>query len=163
LLAYVDRMGMTPPILGLHHPLGIVGAPDAISKYTKHQINQNELFQGLLGPQVAQMRAQMQQRLEAEGPLSDPRREEVRLAMIELDKIPFWDSEYDKLRRRIVKMQARNRKLGLFETVAGPQSILAANEAAPPVATPPAADPPILFRPPTRFRPLSPHRVLHPA
>ena len=45
-------------------------------------------------------------------------------------------------------MQERNRKLGLFETVGRPPSILAANEAAPPVANPSAASPSPVGDPP---------------
>ncbi len=141
LLAYVARVGMTPKIQGLHHPLGMVGAHDAIAKYMKHQSTQEELFQGLLGPQVVQMRAKMQQGLEAEGPLSDPRREEVRLALIELNKYPFWDPKYDELRQRIVQMQDRNRKLGLVSRVALPQPDPPRSDGAAPVASPPAVDP----------------------
>ena len=142
LLAYVARMGMTPKIPGLHHPLGMAGAGAALSQYMNHQISPNEFFQGMVGSQMAQMEAQTRQRLEAEGPLSDPRREEVRLTMIELNKLPFWDPKYDELRRLIVKMQARNRKLGLFGTVAPAQPSPPSTDVAVPVANPPAADPP---------------------
>jgi hypothetical protein len=92
----------------------------ALARDGKHRTPE-ELMQGLLGPQVAQVQTRMLQGLEAEGPLSDPRREEVRLAMIELNKVPFWDPRYAEMRKQVVKMQERNRKLGLFRTVARPQ------------------------------------------
>jgi hypothetical protein len=141
LLAYVARVGLSPRIPGLNPVTG--GVPLAISKYKKHQINSNELFSEMLGPQLMQRRAQMQQALEDEGPQSDPRIEEVRLAQIELNNYPFWDPKYEELRRRIVKMQARNRKLGLSSAVALPQPSPPSSDVAPPVPDPPAADPPL--------------------
>ena len=33
--------------------------------------------------------------------------------MIELNNHPFWDPKYGEQRKRIVKMQERNKKLGL--------------------------------------------------
>jgi len=85
----------------------------------------------------------MQQRLEAEGPLPDPRREEVRLAMIELNKVPFWDPKYGEMRKRIVKMQERNRKLGLFQTVARPQPSPPSSDVGPPFDPARDANPPL--------------------
>ncbi len=137
LLAYVARVGLSPMIPGVHPTLGMAVA---VSKYKRHQINSNELFEQMLGPQLAQSRAQMQQALEDEGPQSDPRIEEVRLAQIELGHYPFWDPKYEELRRRIVKMQARNKKLDLSRTVALPQPTPPNRDVAAPVPDPPAPD-----------------------
>jgi hypothetical protein len=60
----------------------------------------------MVGPQVAQI----QQRLEAEGPQSDPLSEEIRLAQIELYKHPFWSPEYMEGYKRVTKLQAQHRK-----------------------------------------------------
>jgi hypothetical protein len=143
LLAYVARVGLSPMIPGV---LGLAGMGLALSQDGKHR-TPDELMQGLLGPQLAQMQTQMQQRLEAEGPLSDPRREEVRLAMIELSKLPLWDSKYGPMSKRIAKMQERNRKLGLFRTDARPQPTPPGSDGAPPVDNPWAADPPLAADP----------------
>ena len=59
----------------------------AVSKYKKHQINSNELLSRCSGHQLAQ-RGRRWKSAEAEGPQSDPRIEEVRLAQIELKMIP---------------------------------------------------------------------------
>jgi hypothetical protein len=139
LLAYVARVGLSPMIPGF---LPTLGMAVAVSKYKRHQINSNELFEQMLGPHLAQRRAQMQQALEDEGPQSDPRIEEVRLAQIELGNYPFWDPKYEELRRRIVKMQVRNKKLGLSRTVAAPQPTAPSTDVATPVPDPPAPDPP---------------------
>jgi hypothetical protein len=145
LLAYVAHVGLTAKIPGLHHVFGAEQMRLALSQYRKDR-NPEELFQSMVGPQVAQWR----QTLEAEGPLSDPRREEVRLAQIELAQYAFWDPKYEELRRRIVKMQARNRKLGLSGPVvplpqpSPPISYVAALAPDPPVDDPPfAADHPL--------------------
>ena len=145
LLAYVARVGLSPMIPGV---LPTLGMEVAVSKYKRHQINSNELFEQMLGHQLAQRRAQMEQALEAEGPQSDPRIEEVRLAQIELNNYPFWDPKYEEQRRRIVIMQERNKKLGLSRTVALPQPCLPSSDVATPVPDPPAADPPLAADPP---------------
>jgi hypothetical protein len=139
LLAYVGRVGLTPQIPGLRHGLGQAGMGLILTKDGKRR-TPSEMMQGLL-PQMAQMQARMQQGLDDEGPQSDPRVEEVRLAMIELNKLPFWDPKYDELRRRVVKMQERNKKLGLHATVAQPPSIPLSGNVEPPVAHPPDAAP----------------------
>jgi hypothetical protein len=143
LLAYVARVGLLPMIRGLHPTLGMGGAKLAISKYKKHQITSDQLLQEMFGPQLAQSWAQMPQELEDEGPLSDPRPEEVRLAKIELDKLQPWDPKYRVLSRRIVKMQEQNRKLGLFGTVALPEPSPPSSDVAPQYPDPPVTDPPL--------------------
>jgi hypothetical protein len=148
LRAYVARMGVSPMIPGLHPMVGMGGTQLAISKYKKHEINSNELFQQMLGPQLMQMRTQMHDALEAEGPQSDPRVEEVRLAQIELGNYAFWDPKYEELRRRIVRMQARNKKLGLFGTAALPQPNPPSSDLAPAVPDTPATEPSLAAAPP---------------
>ncbi len=141
LLAYVARVGLSPMIPGVHPTLGMAGMGLALSKDGKRR-TPDELMQGLLGPQLMQRRAQMQQAQEDEGPQSDPCIEEVRLAQIELGKYAFWDPKYEELRRRIVEMQARNKELGLSRTVALPQPTPLISDVATPVPDPPAPDPP---------------------
>jgi hypothetical protein len=117
LLAYVARVGKTP----LSMMPGVVPG---------------------LGPLKAQMQqtqTQMQQRLEAQGPQSDPRAEELRLTYIELTKLAPWDSKYGPMSIRVAKMQERNRKLGVVSTVAQPQPKPPSTDVAAPVASPPAA------------------------
>lgn len=80
----------------------------AVSKATKHPTTPDELFQGMVGPQVARIR----QQFEDEGPQSDPLREELRLAQIDLYTHPFWSPEYAKGRERVVKLQEQVRKAG---------------------------------------------------
>ena len=48
----------------------------------------------MLRSMAEQQQTRERQMLEAEGPQSDPRIEEVRLAQLELAKIPMWDSKY---------------------------------------------------------------------
>ena len=69
---------------------------------------------------MEQQQTHDRQMLEAEGPQSDPRIEEVRLAKLELAKIPIWDSKYGPMSVRITKMQERNRRLGLSMTLPAP-------------------------------------------
>ena len=126
LLAYVARVGLTPRSM---MPSVVPG----------------------LGPLMAQMQqrqTQMQQRLEAQGPQSDPRAEELRLAYIELSKLAPLDSKYGPMSRRVAKMQERNRRLGVVSTVAQPQPKPPSSDVAPPVASPPAAEPPLAAEPP---------------
>jgi hypothetical protein len=141
LLAYVARVGLSPPIPGLHAIPGLGGAQLAISKYKKHQINSNELFSQMLGPQLIEKRTQMQHALEAAGPQSDPRIEELRLAQIEIGNYAFWDPKYEELRKRIVKMQERNKKLGLVSTAALRHPAPSSGDVAAPIPDPPAPAP----------------------
>ena len=46
--------------------------------------------------------------LEAEGPQSDPLREELRLAQIELHQHPVWRPEYAKGFKRVANLQAHH-------------------------------------------------------
>ena len=130
LLAYVARVGQTPMMPG-------VSTAGALKKMLE---SMNE-----------QQQTHMQQRLEAEGPQSDPRIEEVRLAQLELAKIPIWDSKYGPMSVRINKMQERNRRLGLYAPLGRPQPSPPSSDAAAPVATPPAANPPLAADPPFSF------------
>ena len=50
------------------------------------------------------------QELEAEGPQSDPLREEIRLAQIELYKHPFWSPEYTEGYKRVDQIAGAGRK-----------------------------------------------------
>jgi hypothetical protein len=126
LLAYVARVGMTPMMPG-------VGSAGALK---------------MLRSMMEQQQTRESQMLEAEGPQSDPRIEEVRLAKLELAKIPIWDSKYGPMSVRITKMQERNRRLGLYATVATPQPNPPTTDVAAPIATPPAANPPLAADPP---------------
>jgi hypothetical protein len=126
LLAYVARVGLTPQIPG-------VGSAGALM---------------MLRSMMEQQQTRGRQMLEAEGPQSDPRIEEVRLAQLELTKIPIWDSKYGPMSVRIRKMQERSRRLGLHATVARPQPSPPSTDGAAPVAAPPAANPPVAADPP---------------
>jgi len=126
LLAYVARVGATPLSM---MPRVVPG----------------------LGPLMAEMQqsqTQMQQRLEAQGPQSDPRAEELRLAYIELSKLPLSDSKYGPMSSRVANLQERNRRLGVLSTVARPQPKPPSTDVAAPVASPPAANPPLAADPP---------------
>ena len=128
LLAYVARVGRTPMIPG-------VSMGGAVMKQ--------------IVPMMEQEQTRERQMLEAEGPQSDPRIEEVRLAQLELAKIPLGNSKYGPLSVRIRKMQERNRRLGLYDAPLGrPQPSPPSTDAATPVATPPAANPPLAADPP---------------
>jgi hypothetical protein len=126
LLAYVARVGKTP----LSMMPGVVPGL------------------GPLKAQAQQMQTQMQQRLEAQGPQSDPRAEELRLTYIELTKLAPWDSKYGPMSIRVAKMQERNRKLGVVSTVAQPQPKPPSTDVAAPIASPPAANTPLAADPP---------------
>lgn len=126
LLAYVARVGLTPRSM---MPIVVPGL-------------------GPLKAQMQQRQTQMQQRLETQGPQSDPRAEELRLAYIELSKLALSDSKYGPMSRRIAEMQERNRRLGVLSTVAQPQPKPASTDVAAPVVTPPAANPPPAADPP---------------
>jgi hypothetical protein len=95
-----------------------------------------------------QQQTRERQMLEAEGPQPDPRIEEVRLAEIELAKIPISDSKYGPTSVRINKMLERNRRLGLYAPLGRPQPSPPSADAAAPVATPPAVNPPLAADPP---------------
>jgi hypothetical protein len=86
------------------------GASDAelLDYALQHPTSPDELFQGLVGPQVAKIRKQF----EDEGPHSDPLREELRLAMIDLYKHPFWSPEYAEGFKRVTKLQEQLKKAG---------------------------------------------------
>ena len=108
LLGYVARVGPSAEAPGSHHNLEMERALLAVSKATKHPTTSDELFQGMVGPQVARIR----QQFEDEGPQSDPLREELRLAQIDLYKHPFWSPEYAEGFKYVTKLQARVRKAG---------------------------------------------------
>jgi hypothetical protein len=121
LLAYVARVGLTPRSM---MPMVVPGL-------------------GPLKAQMQQRQTQMQPRLEAQGPQSDPRAEELRPADIELSKLAISDSKYGPMSRRIAEMQERNRRLGVLSTVAQPQPKPPSTDVAAPVVSPPAANPPL--------------------
>ncbi len=132
LLAYVARVGRTPQIPG-------VGSAGALK---------------MLRSTMEQQQTHDRQMLEAEGPQSDPRIEEVRLAKLELAKIPIWDSKYGPMSVRITKMQERNRRLGLYAGRQQPSP--PSTEAVAPVAASPAANSPLASNPPfSTDRPLA--------
>jgi hypothetical protein len=106
LLDYVARVGPSAEAPGSRHFLEGERAQLAVLKYVKHPTTPDELFQAMVGPQVAKI----QQQLEAEGPQSDPLSEEIRLAMIELYKHPFWSPEYVEGFKRVTKLQEQRRK-----------------------------------------------------
>jgi hypothetical protein len=108
LFSYVARVGPSEEMPGSRHNFEGERAMLATSKYIRHPTTPDELFQAMVGPQVAQIR----QQFEDEGPHSDPLREELRLAQIELYKHPFWSPEYAEGRKRVVELQARVKKLG---------------------------------------------------
>ncbi|HXW15221.1 MAG TPA: hypothetical protein VEN79_11995 [Terriglobia bacterium] len=126
LLAYVARVGLTPPIPG-------VSSGGALK---------------MLGSMMEQEQTRERQMLEAEGPQSDPRIEDLRLAQLELAKIPIWDSKYGPMSVRINKMLERNRRLGLSRTVALPQPRPQSYDVAAPVPDPPAPNLPLASDPP---------------
>jgi len=106
LLDYVARVGPSAEAPGTRHFLEGERAQLAVAKYIKHPTTPDELFQAMVGPQITQI----QQRLDAEGPQSDPLSEEIRLAQIELYKHPFWSPEYGEGFKRVTKLQAQRRK-----------------------------------------------------
>jgi hypothetical protein len=108
LLAYVARVGPSAEAPGTRHFLEGERAMLATSKYIQHPTTPDELFQGMVGPQVARIR----QQFEDEGPHSDPLEEELRLAQIDLYTHPFWSPEYAEGRKRVVKLQAQVKKAG---------------------------------------------------
>jgi len=108
LLGYVARVGPSAETPGSQHNLEIERALLAVSKATKHPTTPDELFQGMVGPQVAKIR----QQFEDEGPQSDPLREELRLAQIDLYKHPFWSPEYAQGFKRVTKLQAQVERAG---------------------------------------------------
>jgi hypothetical protein len=106
LVVYADRVGPSVQAPESHHNLEMERALLVTSKSLRQPTSPEELFQGLVGPQVAQI----QRELEAQGPQSDPLSEEIRLAQIELYKHPFWSREYTEGFKRVTKLQARHRK-----------------------------------------------------
>jgi hypothetical protein len=108
LLSYVTRVGPSAEAPGTRHFLEGERAMLATSKYLKHPTTPDELFQEMVGPQVARIR----QQYEDEAPHSDPLEEELRLAQIDLYKHPFWSPEYTEGRKRVVKLQAQVKKVG---------------------------------------------------
>ncbi len=106
LVEYAARVGPSTEEPGTRHNLEGERAQLAIGKYLQHPTTPDQLFQAMVGPQVKQI----QERLEAEGPQSDPLSEEIRLAQIELYKHPFWSPEYAKGFKHVTKLQAQHRK-----------------------------------------------------
>jgi hypothetical protein len=106
LLEYAARVGPSPEEPGTRHNFEGERAQLAIGKYLRHPTTPDQLFQAMVGPQVAQIR----ERLEAEGPQSDPLREEIRLAQIELYTHPFWSPEYAEGFKHVTKLQEQYRR-----------------------------------------------------
>jgi hypothetical protein len=121
LLTYVAQVGLTPMIPG-------VGSSGALM---------------MLRSMMEQQQTRQRQMLEADGPQSDSRIEEVRLAQLELATIPVWDSKYGPMSIRVNKMLERNGRLGLSGTVALPQPSPQSYDVAAPVPDPPAPNPPL--------------------
>jgi len=115
LLSYVARVGPSAEAPGSRHNLEAEQMMFAMSKYAKKGTTPDEMMRKLF-PQVMQGEAKMIQGLEAEGPLSDPLREEIRLAQIELYKHPFWSPEYAEGFQRVTKLQAQHKKESPFTT-----------------------------------------------
>jgi hypothetical protein len=109
LLSYVAHVGPTEEAPGSGHNLEAEQMMFSMSKYAKQGITPDEMMRKLF-PQVIQGEAKMVQGLEAEGPYSDPLREELRLAQIELHQHPVWSPEYAKGYQRVTKLQAQRRK-----------------------------------------------------
>jgi hypothetical protein len=109
LLAYVAHVGPSKEMPGTRHNLELEQAMLMPYKFTKQNSTPDELFQKMVGPQVAQI----QQAFEDEGPQSDPLREELRLAQIDLYKHPFWSQEYVTGAKRVTELQERVRKAEL--------------------------------------------------
>ena len=109
LLAYVAHVGPSKEMPGTRHNLELEQAMLMPYKFTKQNSTPDELFQKMVGPQVAQI----QQAFEDEGPQSDPLREELRLAQIDLYKHPFWSQEYVAGAKRVTELQERVRKAEL--------------------------------------------------
>ena len=105
LLDYAVRVGPSAEAPGTHHDVETERAQLAIAKYLNDPTTPDQLFQGMVGPQVAQI----QRSLEAQGPQSDPMREEIRLAQIELYKHPFWSPEYVEGFKRVTQLQEQHR------------------------------------------------------
>jgi hypothetical protein len=117
MLAYVARVGPSPEVPGTRHNLELEQAILTPYKFTTQNSTPAELFQKIAGPQVSQI----QQALEDEGPQSDPLREELRLAQIDLYKHPFWSPEYAAGAKHVRDLQSRVRKAGLMiETLPPP-------------------------------------------
>ena len=108
LLGYAARVGPSAEAPESQHNFEMERALVAVSKYTKRPTTPDELFQGLVGPQVARIR----QQFENEGPYSDPVREELRLAQIDLYTHPFWSPEYAEGFKRVTRLQEQVRKAG---------------------------------------------------
>jgi hypothetical protein len=98
LLSYVAHVGPSPETPGGWRPL-------VRSKELLDTIDQAKRA-------TLEIQAETVQALEAQGPQSDPLSEELRLADIELQKHPFWSSEYTAGLNRVTKLQARVRKAG---------------------------------------------------
>jgi hypothetical protein len=109
LLGYVARVGPSAEAPGSRHNLEAEKMMFDMSKYAKQGTTPDEMMRKLF-PQVMQGEATMVQALEAEGPYSDPLREELRLAQIELNQHPYWSPEYAEGFKRVTKLQAQVRK-----------------------------------------------------
>jgi hypothetical protein len=108
LLAYVARVGPGAELPGSRRNPELERAMLATYKFTRKPTTPDELFQGLVGPQVGRLR----QSFVDEGPHSDPLREELRLAQIDLYTHPFWSPEYDAGRKHVIELQDQVRKAG---------------------------------------------------
>lgn len=113
LLAYVLHAGPSPEKPGCRHSLELERGALMIPKLKEQRLTPDELFQGLVGPQVASI----QKSFEDEGPQSDPLREELRVAQIDLYTHPFWSKEYAAGARHVTELQARVRKAGLATVI----------------------------------------------
>lgn len=114
LLAYVLRVGPSPEIPGSRHNLELERAMFTIAnaRRTQQRTTPEELLQQLVGPQASGIQQSIQQSLEGEGPQSDPLREELRLAQIDLNKHPVWTREYAARVKHVTELQARVRRAG---------------------------------------------------
>jgi hypothetical protein len=142
LLSYVARVGPSEEAPGLsRHNFEAEQMMFTMSKFKKGMTREEKMRE--LFPQVMQGEAKMVQDLEAEGPQSDPLREELRLAQIELHQHPVWSPEYAKGVQRVTKLQAQVRKQGPGIESLAPVPLIPALDADPPgpPSAPTAEDP----------------------
>ena len=123
LLAYVLRVGPSDELPGSRHNLELERVMLLTSKLKEERLTPDELMQRLTGPTIQQSFTRIQQSLEDEGPQSDPLREELRQAQIDLYKHPVWTKEYAAGARHVNDLIGRVRKAGLLtETPPPPKS-----------------------------------------
>lgn len=134
LLAYVLRVGPNEEAPGVRHNFEAERGMFDIAEYAKQGATPDEMMRKLF-PQVLESEAKTVQELEAEGPWSDPLREELRLAQIDLHKHPIWSSEYARRYQSVTKLQARVRKAGLITVIPPPPA-----KSAPPESSRPAGE-----------------------